>query len=188
MPRAIPSRPVVAGGWAILFLGLLAAGARCSAAGADRSPPTVAIGTSESPERALMPPHDAAGRRNGASAQGSGGWWLGTVGIALALALFGGISLATRRYLPQHASGPLRVVGRTSLSPKHTVYLLKAGDRVLIVGAGPQGAPSLLGELTDPAEVERYSPAKSAPQPSAPSEPAAGTRAVRFERLVGGDE
>jgi flagellar protein FliO/FliZ len=39
------------------------------------------------------------------------------------------------------------VVGRTSLSPRHTVYLLKAGDRVLIVGTGPQGSPTLLGEM-----------------------------------------
>ena len=41
----------------------------------------------------------------------------------------------------------MRVVGRTSLSPKHTVYLLDVGGRVLILGAGPQGAPTLLGEL-----------------------------------------
>ena len=63
---------------------------------------------------------------------------MGTAGIALALAAFGGMSLAAKRFLPQSESGPLRVVGRTSLSPKHSVYLLKAGDRVLIVGTGPR--------------------------------------------------
>jgi flagellar biogenesis protein FliO len=71
-------------------------------------------------------------------------------GIALALAVFGGVSLASRRFLPGRGTGPLQVVGRTSLSPKHTVYLLRAGDRVLIVGTGSQGAPSLLGEWTGP--------------------------------------
>jgi flagellar protein FliO/FliZ len=45
------------------------------------------------------------------------------------------------------APAGLRVLGRTALTPKHSVYLLKAGDRVLIVGTGPQGAPSLLGEM-----------------------------------------
>jgi hypothetical protein len=36
-----------------------------------------------------------------------------------------------------------------SLSPKHTVYLLRVGRRVLLVGAGPQGAPALISELDD---------------------------------------
>src|SRR5918998_1281454 len=81
----------------------------------------------------------------------------------LALALFGGISLASRRYLPQREGGPLRVVGRTSLSPRQTVYLLRVGDRVLLVGAGPQGPPSLLGELTDPAELRRFAPRQGVP-------------------------
>jgi flagellar biogenesis protein FliO len=72
---------------------------------------------------------------------------MGTAGIALALAAFGGMSVAARKFLPQSESGPLRVLGRTSLSPKHAVYLLKAGDKVLIVGTGPQGPPTLLGEM-----------------------------------------
>ena len=43
----------------------------------------------------------------------------------------------------------MQVVGRVSLSPKHSVYLLRIGRRVLLVGAGPQGAPSLIAELDD---------------------------------------
>jgi flagellar biogenesis protein FliO len=81
---------------------------------------------------------------------------MGTAGIALALAAFGGMSVAARKFLPQSESGLLRVLGRTSLSPKHAVYLLKAGDKVLIVGTGPQGSPTLLGEM----------PPESAPAPS----------------------
>ena len=187
MPRAIPSRPTVAGGWAVLILGLAAAGVTGPAAWADRPPPKVAIGASQEPDRMLMPSHDAGGRRSAGGGQGSGGWWLGTVGVALALAVFGGISVATRKYLPQHGSGPLRVVGRTSLSPKHTVYLLKAGDRVLIVGAGPQGAPSLLGELTDPAELERFNLGSPSARVAPPETPR-GALPVRFDRCVGGDE
>ncbi len=36
-----------------------------------------------------------------------------------------------------------------SLSPKHSVYLLRVGRRVLVVGAGPQGPPALIAELAD---------------------------------------
>src|SRR5262249_51733085 len=62
-----------------------------------------------------------------------------------------------------HAGGTLRVVGRTRISPRHTVYLLGVGDRVLIVGTGPQGAPSLLGELTGSDALERLNPAAEPP-------------------------
>lgn len=113
-----------------------------------------------------FPPRGAGGpgaRPGGAPARaegGTGGWWLGTAGVALALAACGWAGVAARRYAPQARTGPspLRVVGRTSLSPRHSVYLLDAGGRVLIVGTGPQGAPSLLGELTEPAAPARPSP------------------------------
>jgi flagellar biogenesis protein FliO len=95
----------------------------------------------------------------------SGGWWLGTTGIVLALALCGAVSLAARRgwRWPQPQGGSvLRVIGRTRISPRHTVHLLAVGDRVLIVGTGAQGAPALLGELTDPDELQRLMPAPDA--------------------------
>jgi len=81
--------------------------------------------------------------------EASGGWWVGTAGIAVVLAACGWASLASRKFLPKSAGNApnLRVVGRTSLSPKHAVYLLDVGGRVLLIGTGPQGAPSLLGEL-----------------------------------------
>jgi flagellar biogenesis protein FliO len=69
--------------------------------------------------------------------------------MALALAICGGAAIIARRLAPRLASGAIQVVGRVSLSPKHTVYLLKVGQRVLLVGAGPQGAPALLGEFDD---------------------------------------
>jgi hypothetical protein len=40
-----------------------------------------------------------------------------------------------------------------SLSPKHSVYLLRVGRRVLLVGAGPQGPPALISELDDLTEI-----------------------------------
>jgi hypothetical protein len=132
---------------------------------ADRPPPRVASALpGHEPESVLARPVRPRGKvdRPGdpeAEVAATSGWWLGTTGIALALAVCGGISVAACRggrgrgrwcWPPAQAGSVLRVVGRTSLSPRHTVYLLRAGDRVLIVGTGPQGAPSLLGELTDP--------------------------------------
>jgi len=75
-------------------------------------------------------------------------------GITLALAICGGVVAVARRFSSQVAAGEIRVVSRVSLSPKHTVYLLRVGRRALLVGAGPQGAPSLISELQDLAEIE----------------------------------
>jgi Flagellar biosynthesis protein, FliO len=90
---------------------------------------------------------------------GSDTWSLAMIGITLALAVCGGIIAAGRRFLPQGAGGGVKVIGRVSLSPKHSVYLLEVGRRRLLVGAGPQGAPALISELDDFAEIEANSPA-----------------------------
>ena len=70
-------------------------------------------------------------------------------GIALVLAVFGGIAAVARRFVPRPTTGSVNVVGRISLSPKHSVYLLRVGRRMLLVGAGPQGPPSLITELDE---------------------------------------
>jgi hypothetical protein len=59
------------------------------------------------------------------------------------------------------------VVGRLSLSSRHSIFVVRAGERVLLIGTGSQGAPSLLGDLTaaerelnsaDPDRRPPYSP------------------------------
>lgn len=89
-----------------------------------------------------------------ARAGGSDGWYLGMAGVTLALAVCGGVVAVARRFSPKGAAGEIRVVSRVGLSPKHTVYLLRVGRRVLLVGAGPQGPPALISELDDLAEIE----------------------------------
>ena len=79
----------------------------------------------------------------------SEGWWPGMAAIALILAICGGITVVARRFAPRSAAGAVHVVGRVSLSPRHSVYLLRVGRKVLLVGAGPQGPPSLISELDD---------------------------------------
>ncbi len=89
---------------------------------------------------------------------GSSGWWLGSAGITLVLAVCGAICIAARKYWPQEPTGSLRVVGRLNLSSRHSIYLVRAGERVLLIGAGSQGAPSLLGELTEEIATTRATP------------------------------
>ncbi len=80
-------------------------------------------------------------------------WSMAMIGITLALAVCGGIVAGGRRLLPQGTGVALHVVGRVSLSPRHSVYVLRVGRRMLLVGAGPQGAPTLISELDDVAEL-----------------------------------
>jgi flagellar biogenesis protein FliO len=102
--------------------------------------------------------HSFKSLREGASRSTSAGkgspsaWWAGTAGLVAVLAAVGALSVAARRLRPRDPSGPgvgpgLKVIGRVGLSPRHAVHLVRAGDRVLILGTGPQGAPTLLGDL-----------------------------------------
>lgn len=128
---------------------------------ADEARPALSSPSDQGRHRII--PHQKIGPGLATSPTSSDGWWAGAAGIALALAAFGGVSVVAKRYginlgaaLGLGAGGgvgAIRVVGRASLSAKHSVYLVRAGDRVLIVGTGPGGSPSLLGEL-DPAETE----------------------------------
>ncbi len=73
-----------------------------------------------------------------------------TIAIALVLAIVGGLAAVARKFVPRPSTNTsVQVVSRTNLSPKHSVYLLQVGRRVLLVGTGPQGPPSLIGELDE---------------------------------------
>ncbi|RUL81625.1 flagellar biosynthetic protein FliO [Tautonia sociabilis] len=74
------------------------------------------------------------------------------------LAALGVAVLAAGRLRPGSGGGMLRVVGRAQLTGKHAVYLLRAGDRTLILGIGPQGPPTLLGELDAAGEPAGFPP------------------------------
>jgi hypothetical protein len=89
---------------------------------------------------------------------GSDAWSMALIGITLALAVCGGMIAVGRRFSTQSAKGDVQVVSRVSLSPKHAVYVLRVGRRALLVGAGPQGPPSLISELDDLREVEANAP------------------------------
>jgi flagellar biogenesis protein FliO len=69
------------------------------------------------------------------------------------------VLLATRLLKKYAPAGPktlpleaLQILGRRNIDPRNMVYLLQCGERVLVVGASPQGLVTL-AEITDPAEV-----------------------------------
>ncbi len=78
-------------------------------------------------------------------------WW-GAAAITAALAVCGGMLTIYRRLFPATGAGAMQVVGRMSLSPRHNVYVVRVGTRMLLVGTGPQGAPSLITELDESRE------------------------------------
>jgi flagellar protein FliO/FliZ len=86
-------------------------------------------------------------------ARGSDAWYWEMGITALVLAACGGLVAVAKRLSPQGGAGGLRVVSRVSLSPKHSVYVVRAGGRTLLIGAGPQGAPALISELDDFPEI-----------------------------------
>ncbi len=83
--------------------------------------------------------------------------WLRT-GLALAVVL--GLILGLRWLMLRRGSGlrsggaggALEVLGRSALSPRHQVALVRVGRRVLVVGLGPEGLRTL-SEITDPLQV-----------------------------------
>jgi hypothetical protein len=123
-----------------------------TSAGASGAPGQAGSGTA-SPSHAgaarLAPPAWLARDTNRARPPGIEAGWPGLACAALILAACGGVAAWARRFAPRTASGAVQLVGRLSLSPRHTVYLLRVGNRVLLVGAGPGGPPALISELDE---------------------------------------
>jgi hypothetical protein len=95
--------------------------------------------------------HPIARPRSGGADGGdrtSGLAWLGKLAAgALVVAALGVavVVVQRRRGVLEPEGAFLRVVGRRPLSPRHTLHLVQAGDRLLLVGTGSSGAPALLG-------------------------------------------
>jgi flagellar biogenesis protein FliO len=98
-----------------------------------------------------------------------------TLGLGLVLVLLGGMVALGRKLLPRSAgmfrSPAVVVMGRSYLDPKRSVYLLKIGGRILVVGSS-EGGLSCLSEVTDHEEVNNISAL-------------AGSREIPAERGVG---
>lgn len=100
-----------------------------------------------------IPRDSVATRRAKASAAApvSQAWWLGTSLMILALGGAAVVCVAARKQCTGGPTVKLQVVGRVHLPPRHAVFAVKVGGRTLLIGTGPQGGPTLLGELDDEA-------------------------------------
>ena len=88
--------------------------------------------------------------------------WVSTAVLAVGLCVIVGMAAMSRKFASPAGARQARLVGRVALSPRHSVHLLQVGRRVLLLGTGPQGAPTLLAEL-DPIDDAPISPSREIP-------------------------
>jgi flagellar protein FliO/FliZ len=78
------------------------------------------------------------------------------VALVVVIGVVWGLSLLLKRFVTVRgiagASNSLKVLNTLSLSPTRTLYMVRLGDRILLIGAG-EGGIRTLAEITDPAEV-----------------------------------
>lgn len=79
-------------------------------------------------------------------------------GLSIALGAFFLLAWAFKKGMPK-GSGRLptdviEVLGKSTLSPKQTVHLVRLGNKLLLISFAPAGAETL-AEITDPEEVTR---------------------------------
>jgi len=85
--------------------------------------------------------------------------WVQTVGaLAVVVGLIFALRHVLRRLGPvgaiRRGAGPVEVIMRSNLSPRERVYLVRMGERVLLVGSGPAGLTTLC-EVSDAEEAAR---------------------------------
>jgi len=83
-------------------------------------------------------------------------WYRTGIGaLAVVLALIGGAFWIVRRWMPSARpadAGAMKIVGRTGLTPKHSLVLVRVGRRYLMVGVSADRLDTLC-EISDPEEV-----------------------------------
>ena len=125
---------------------------RSSAEEGGEPEPAEGVGNS-SFEELLGRPEEQADR------EASSGWlamkslfWLGVVVILIA-----GLAYAFKRWIPGGGRGfhspAMEVLGRTIVNNKNALYLVKVGDRLLVLACGQQGLRTL-SEITDLGAVQ----------------------------------
>ncbi len=85
-------------------------------------------------------------------------WWTTTgLGLAVVLAAIFLVGRFAKRLVPGamvgESAGPVHLLHRTYLSPKHAVCLVKCGDRILMIGLSGDRMQTL-SEIHDPQEID----------------------------------
>lgn len=102
----------------------------------------------------------------------------GVVALSVVLGVIFGLLWLLRRYVPsvrKAPPGPLRVVARTTISPKQSVALLEVGRRYVLVGITADHLTNL-GHIQDPDESFRLRAQAADPRPAG--------RQNRFDELL----
>lgn len=128
-----------------------------------RSPPPQRMAIDSSSARPLPArPEGLTARqpREASTPVSMGTLWPTLVTCGLFLVVFGGCSWWIRRHGPARLrplpGEVLEVLGRRSLEPRVNLHLVRCGQRILVLGAGPDGVRTL-SEITDPVEVDLLS-------------------------------
>lgn len=94
------------------------------------------------------------------ASSGSGGMWASVLRTVLALAVVAALIFGLRFLLRRFGTGrhgrgtsaPISVLGRTCVSARQQVLLIRVGRRLVLVGSGPEGMTPLT-EIRDADEV-----------------------------------
>jgi flagellar biogenesis protein FliO len=100
----------------------------------------------------------SADQSTGTVAQRRLPWWLTTLfGLAVVLVLLFICSRAMRWAMPGndrwHDQGPIHVLYRVPVGPKHALALIRCGERLLLVGVGGESMQTL-AEITSREEID----------------------------------
>jgi flagellar protein FliO/FliZ len=137
-----------------LALGVLSTGSSlASKPPADRTAPD---GTPNTADSAKSTDEGYVPKRESDSSDGSARAWTQLLlAMGIVVGLIFGLQWLIRRMAGNRVARPneaLKVVAHTGLSPKHQLFLVRMGQRMVLLGSGPQGL-SRLAEITDPAEA-----------------------------------
>ena len=103
-------------------------------------------------------PAESAGEKTSSGTRTLGAIVTVVVSLGIVLGLFTGCAWLMRRGLPNTAktlpADAVSVLGRAPLAGRQQMHLVRFGNKMLLVCVSPTGVDSL-GEITDPAEIDR---------------------------------
>ena len=104
------------------------------------------------------PSHDSSGEKYSSGPRPLGAIISVVGSLAVVLALFFGMAWLMRRSMPTSVRRlppeAVEVLGRTPLSGRQQMHLLRFGNKMLLVCVSPTGVETL-GEIIDPVEIDR---------------------------------
>ncbi|MBN1587978.1 MAG: FliO/MopB family protein [Pirellulales bacterium] len=115
------------------------------------------LATGDNASQRVLPPKTSSHKTKGSSGGLTLLWTTGGA-LTLVLGLFLVIAWGLRRAAPKATlrlpGGVIEILGRVPLDNRQQMHLIQCGNKLLLVGATPEGARTLT-EITEPVEVNR---------------------------------